>query len=763
MAKISYTKTSFTGGELGSSLWGRVDVSQYDNACAYLENFLVRPYGPVISSPGTEFIYESKISAAGSDSTVRIIPFVFSKNDAYIIEIGEGYFRFYADGGIVVTTGTTVYEISHNYTADEIMDIQFTQMNDIIFMVHPDHKPAKLTRLGAANWTFEDFDIKGGPFRAENSTDTTLSPSDSTGTINIIASPVDSNVFVPSSSTTKGHHGAYFKIGGTRTAATTLVEEQGYVEITYVTNSYTATASVIKQLTITGATTWWAEGAFSEVRGYPAAVALHEGRLVLARTDSDPQGVWTSRTYVYNDFMATSEDDSGLAYDLYSSESNDIKWLASKRDALLAGTFGGEFSITSSENLPLTPDNSAARNETSYGSEPIQPKKIGSILYYVQRFGKKIRELMFNWDENVYKSGDMNILSPEITGDGVIDMAFQQSPESRLYCVKTDGTICVLTREVDHQVQGWSRLTTNGKYESIAVIPSRTEGYDEVWVVVKREINGSVKRYIERFKSPIPPSRQDMCFYVHSGLSYNAYEETEGINMSLSATSGTGVTLTVSSSYFSIDDVGSRVRAVDADGNILGELEITGYTSGTEITGNVKKDFDSLAYSSTEWGLSVSQISGLEHLEAEEVKVLADGGTAISPTVASGTITMDYNYFILHIGLGYNQNLRTLPFDVGSVRGSSQAKKQRISEIAFKINNSHRGFYVGYDENFLQRIEFRDPSTLMGTPEALYTGYITNHIFNGGYEYGATVYIRNSDPLPLEILGLTVILDTYDK
>lgn len=97
--KFDYIQSSFTSGEIAPRLFGRVDIAQYTNGCATCQNFLVRPYGPLLSTPGTEYISEAK--TGGSTSISRVIPFQFSRTDAYIIEFGVSYFRFYTDGGQV--------------------------------------------------------------------------------------------------------------------------------------------------------------------------------------------------------------------------------------------------------------------------------------------------------------------------------------------------------------------------------------------------------------------------------------------------------------------------------------------------------------------------------------------------------------------------------------------------------------------------------------------------------------------------------------
>lgn len=103
MSKIDTLQTSFTGGEVAPSLFGRTDIAQYENACETVQNFLIRPYGPLVSTPGTEYISDVKTSGAGTASTerVRVLEFVFSRTDSYIIEMGVSYFRFYTDGGSI--------------------------------------------------------------------------------------------------------------------------------------------------------------------------------------------------------------------------------------------------------------------------------------------------------------------------------------------------------------------------------------------------------------------------------------------------------------------------------------------------------------------------------------------------------------------------------------------------------------------------------------------------------------------------------------
>jgi len=766
MAKVDVIKTSFTGGVFGKSLVGRVDIAQYENACTVVENMLCRPYGPIISTPGTRMVRECKHSALGTDSQVRIIDFTFNQADAYILEMGDKYFRYYTDRGIVITTGTTPFELEHPYDEDEVKEVQYAQLNDLVWMAHKDHPPQLLTRVTATNWTIADYKFLGGPFLDDNpDKDVYMTVAATAGTLVTITLSATSSTFsFVASGATLGHRGTYWKFGDVVTTDTTSL--QGYFQITAVSSDTIAFATVKAPLSVAGTSSTFAEGAWSSLRGYPARVQFHEGRLYWARTDAEPQGVWGSHTFIYDQYaLDDSVADEGINIKLSSNQSNEINWLASG-NSLLAGTYGGAFVINGGAETGITPTNISAKQEISFGTEAVQPKRIGSFFYYVQRFSKKVRELFYLWENNAYKATDKTILSPEITGHGIIDFGYQEVPDTILYCVTSDGTIAALTREVDQEVQGWTLQTTDGLYESVAVIPSQSYKHDEVWVVVKRVINGSTRRYIEYFEGIDLPERQDKMVYLHSSLEFDAYDLTlsSAATITISATSGTSAVITCSDDYFLDSDETMRIRAINSSGSTIGEFHITSWSSTKIVTGDIKFTFSSSTIAAGYWAKSVDLLSGLSHLEAKTVKVLADGGVdKPDKVVSNGTISLAYNYFVVQTGLPYTQKLATLPFESGSARGTSQGKIQRINQVMLKVYRSYRGFKMGGTEALAERVSFREPETLLGTPEALLTGILPNINFKDDYRYGSQIWITNDEPFPIELLSIMAMLDTHDK
>lgn len=149
--KHSYV--NFNGGEWSPKVDSRVDHKNYSAACRQLQNMIPVPHGAAIKRKGLQFIAETKDSTKES----RLLRFQFSRDDTYCIEAGDLYFRFYRDGAQIMDGGSP-YEIVTPYTEDEVKDIQFAQVNDVIFIVHPNHAPATLGRVSDTDWTLADVD-----------------------------------------------------------------------------------------------------------------------------------------------------------------------------------------------------------------------------------------------------------------------------------------------------------------------------------------------------------------------------------------------------------------------------------------------------------------------------------------------------------------------------------------------------------------------------------------------------------------------------
>jgi hypothetical protein len=293
-----------------------------------------------------------------------------------------------------------------------------------------------------------------------------------------------------------------------------------------------AVATVIDRLpsnTIgrTKGTTRWSYGAWSEANGYPSSVSFFRERLCFARG----QQLWMSVSSAFDDFSArdfgTITADMSISLTIASGEINDIRWMVPDRK-LIAGTAGGEFIIGELTNGdPIGPGNVKVELQSSFGSRSIVPVKNGGQTLFVQRNGRRVREIGYNFSSDAFEANDATVLSEHITFSGVIDMDFQQDPYSIVWMTKTDGALVGFTWDNEQNVKSWHRHPTDGLVESVAVIPSPTLDRDEVWMSVKRTIDGVDYRYIEYMERPW--QRGDALssmFYVDSGLTYNGAAAT---------------------------------------------------------------------------------------------------------------------------------------------------------------------------------------------------------------------------------------------
>ena len=282
----------------------------------------------------------------------------------------------------------------------------------------------------------------------------------------------------------------------------------------------------------------WRYGAWF-TDNYPSCSTFHEERLMLAGTPLQPQTVWGSKSSDYVNFAPTNEDssvsdDSALTYTMSSSRINSIVWMMSST-VLIVGTIGAEWQTKASTiNQPITPTNLAVVEQTSYGSSlESKPTKVGSSVFFIQRSGNKLRELFYEFQTDSYKATDLTVLSEHILrkNSGVVQSAYQKEPSSIYWMATTSGTLVALTYEKDQEVFAWHNHVVGGSYsggnavvESVSSTPSNSGKQDDLYIIVKRTIDGTTKRYIEMFEQefkPLTTTDKDSMFFVDSGLSYN--------------------------------------------------------------------------------------------------------------------------------------------------------------------------------------------------------------------------------------------------
>lgn len=458
----------------------RVDIEQYRAGARKCRNFVPIPQGPATRRPGTRFVAEVK----DSRRYTRTFSFQYSVDEAYVVEAGNLYFRFYAKGGQVVSGGAPV-EVVTPWSTGDLDELQVTQSADTMYIVHPDYPPQKLVRTTATSFTLSAVDFSKGraPFRAYN-LDPTNYPTLS-GTWPNITITMVKDTFVA------GDVGRIFYIRNVAAKAA------WYMQITSVTNAKVAVTTGVYQWNATspGGTTGdrWAMSLFSTGNGC-RAVAFHEGRLWYGGFKLEPSMIWGSVSDDFDNFEFQSPDpttatsanaDKAIQRVLPASSGSTVSavlWMAGIADRLVIGGSGSEFVIQSDQDNILTPTAAAVKRQTARGSAPLAPAVIDNSLFFLQRGARHIRQFTFETVQQAYNSLDISILSLHLLreGVGIRSLVYQQDPFSVLWALRLDGKLVGWTIDRDQKVVAASLHSLGGSdpveepvVESIAVIPGQ--------------------------------------------------------------------------------------------------------------------------------------------------------------------------------------------------------------------------------------------------------------------------------------------------
>jgi len=600
---------SFAGGEITPRLGGRIDLAKYHSSVAALDNLIVRPEGGLIRRPGTRSVGVPKFAG----KVCRLAAFQFSTAQAYVLEIGDLYLRVWKDHGQVESGPGVPFELAMPYAEGHVDGLIFAQSADILYIAHSGHQPRKLSRTGHAAWALTPYQPNDGPFLERNiDAAKSIAASGDVGAIALTASaaifdpghvgalfwlqmpdlaavsPWESDMTGPVVASYCRYNGNYYKataIGAankTGTVPPTHDEGAGYdgidtknvrwefqhkgfgvVRITGYTNATTVTATVLKKLPHTlvgGATSKWAEGAWSTFRGWPSAVSFHEQRLIWANTPSRPQTIWASASGDYERFEPGTRDDDAFTYGIASNQVNAIRWLASGA-TLLVGTMGQEFAATGgSPGDPLTPTAVRIVPQSGEGSNTAEPARLGSETLFVNRSGRKVMTLLYSVDADAYMPVDLLQLAEHLTTNSatITAIAWAREPLRTLWAVRSDGMLLSLTYKREEQVYAWARHPRDGAVESIAVIPTPDGASDELWLVTRRVVGGQTVRHIEYMAQPFEPvdaNDKALMPYLDAALFYD------------------GAPATV---FSGLDHLEGRTVKVLADGALHPERVVTG-------------------------------------------------------------------------------------------------------------------------------------------------------------------------------------------
>lgn len=723
MATTRILQQSFNGGEVTPEFFGRIDDAKRQHGLATMRNFVALPQGPAIKRPGYMFVREAGDSAA----RVRLIPFVYSVTQAFAIELGDGYIRFHANGGTLLSPAAAAwsivtpyaagefaaksgkkfqcliahtgwdpevydnfwyelpasgeYQIESPYAASDVFDIHYAQSNDVLTLVHPDHAPRELRRHGAYDWRL-----------AQISFVPSLDAPSSVAAVNTVGSGATTYGY---KATAIGDNGLDESLASTAATCTNdLLTTGNYNTVTWAAvtgarryNVYKEDNGLYGYIGQTDGTAFKDDNItadisrtppesynpFSGAGDYPGAVSYFEQRRLFAGTTNKPQNVWMTRTGTESNmsYSLPTRDDDSINIRIASRENNSIRHIVPLGDIVLL-TNSGEWRVTSVNSDAITPTTVSVKPQSYVGANNVQPLLINTNLVYAEGRGGHVRELAYNWQAGGYVTGDLSIRSPHLfDGMTISDAAYARAPFPVCWFVREDGVLLGLTYVPDQQVGAWHQHDTDGAFESVCAIPEGNE--DAVYVVVRRTINGNEVRYIERMASRFFAEPED-AFFVDAGLSYSG--------------------------------------------------------SPTLI------------------------LSGLDHLEGKSVAILADGGVMPARTVSGGQITLDEEASVVQVGLPVTADLKTLPLAVAMRDGSyGTGRPKNINKLWLRVYRSS-GIFAGPDESKLT--EYRQRSTEpYGSPPNLKSEEI-ELVVSPSWGVDGQMLVRHADPLPLTVVCLTM-------
>ena len=408
-------QTSFAGGIWSEILAGRTDFSEYKTAVETLTNFFIYPQGPVCFRSGFRFIAGVKNNA----KTVTLIPFVFSSNEAYVLEFGEGYIRFFNNQAQVLNTGVP-YEISNPYAEADLKEIRYTQSADVLYLFHKNYRPRKLMRLSENNWVLSDIfwyppptiekdiipnaslslaALTGNSITFTTSTDIFLAGdvnrliTAGTGRASItsfvdtkhvicdIISTFEATNYVTGNWKIQGSPNAPLvpSIQEPKNAICTLSSEtdlfrsedvgkyirinSGLIYLTEWSSCKIVKGQILQVLTaVDEATNWTLENEmWNTTDGYPCCGTFFEERLIVAGSVNYPETIWGSVVGDYENFAPGIDDSDALQFTILSRKVNTIKWIE-PADYLIVGTTSSEWRVGPEDTgEALTPLNVIAK------------------------------------------------------------------------------------------------------------------------------------------------------------------------------------------------------------------------------------------------------------------------------------------------------------------------------------------------------------------------------------------------------------------
>jgi hypothetical protein len=557
MPRVTLTQSSFNSGELSPRVQGRTDLDRYQQGLKRCRNAHPTLHGGVKRRAGTRYTLPAINNTA--DASI-IVPFVVGRDRAWQLEFSDLSVRVLnADG---TPAGVT---LATPYSAAQLGQIDWAQSDSTMYLFNPTQPIHRLQLLGASTWVLSQAPLTTQPFAETgyapavaatlssaavgSRTLTAAAPaflaadagrlltSDAgVGQVTAYASTTDVTVNVTRAFTSTALASGQWTLDGSPQATCTPSAKDpigatitltldiagwrtadvgsmvringGLCRITGYTSALIVDATIVRVLDGTVAApplSWSLEPpAWSAALGYPRTGTVSQQRLVAGGTTRYPRTVWGSRIGEPLDFELGTDDDLAWSFTIDSDEASAIAYVTSTPD-LIVLTESGEYSMRGGVEKPVTPTNVRVRQESNYGCAAVRPCLVGRETLFAQRGATKLRSLGYRYDFDGFAAPDISALADHIPKPGLRWLSFQQEPEQLLWAVRADGRLlsCTIDRDQQPAVIAWALHDLGGVVECASAIPR--DNRDEVWLIVRRTINGSTVRYIERLDETFEP------------------------------------------------------------------------------------------------------------------------------------------------------------------------------------------------------------------------------------------------------------------
>lgn len=781
---------NFTGGQLSSQLDARVDLDKYDTGCRKLQNMRVLPWGGATFRAGTLFIAPARYS----DRPCRLIPFKFSTTVNFVIEAGDLYMRFFKDGAQIMALGVP-YTIVSPYTSAEVFEVQFKEINDVVYLVHQSHPPYKLSRLADNNWTLVAVAWKYPALLDENTDDThTVTVAATTGT----------NIAITASAATftADNVGSYFELRHIRDSSKVALD----ISVTTPGVSHSSAIKVKGDWTLVTTERWYGtldierstDGGtvWQKVRSFTSAsdrnvnaTGTQEAEALFRLTFTcvgDPYGSppWTGTaptTFV----AARASFEVGDAYiaglvkiTTYTNSTSAHCDIINDVEATTATSFWSEGAWSARRGYPRAVG--LFEQRVYYGGTAFKPNTIwGSVAADFDNFTfgevddaavayqfAAAQQNPIQWLESLLRLHAGTSGGEHIIASGNLDEPLTPSNvtvrdptaygSEHLQALKIGNALLFVQR----QGQRIRETREMGIYES----PEATQSPDLTLLADPAEGQNIVQMDFARLPDP-------QVFAILDGghLAVMTYNKEQNINAwSYYATNGAFES--VACVYGSPADVVyvSVLRGLGA--NTVRYIEV--FTAPQSyLPLGVFMD-SAVQYN----GAPTLTIAGLDHLEGVTVAVLADGspignafdGSSNPPVVSGGQITLPTAASIVNVGLAYSGELKAMKLDSVIANGTSQGRRRRISELCIRFRETV-GCKVGNANRqapelgqFAQDIPFATTSDLMNNPVPTFSGDVAVN-WEVGPDLNSDIVVTQTQPLPMTVLGLFGKMEVFGE